>query len=166
MGRPGSFFANTKAGRKNPATAIFWPQTWGEIMVHHVLLVTDTEKVHEESFFYARELAKRMNLALHTLILGSYAASDDERRLVEQALDDIIASARAEGISATGSSKFGDQASELLKYLAIHPGTQCLVWGGDPGVMREGNKKHSSHWLLRVRSELDCPIAGATGKKT
>lgn len=135
-------------------------------MVNHVLLVTDSAHVHEESFFYAKELAKRMDLAIHALILARSEASADLRGSIGEVLEKIISSAKAEGISATGSSRFGDQASELLKYLAIHPGTQCLVWGGDPEILRETGKKHSSHWLLRVKSELDCPIAGAMGKKS
>lgn len=140
-------------------------ETWGEGMVNHVLLVTDSAYLHEESFFFAKELAKRMGLAINVLILADSGVSSDERRRIDLSLENTAASARAEGITAEAYARFGDQASELLKYLATHSGTRCLVWGGDPGIMLEPVKKNSSHWLMRVRGELDCPIAGALGKK-
>lgn len=134
-------------------------------MVNHVLFVTDGAGVHEESLFYARELAKRMDLALHALVLADSGATEADRGRVAKALEGILGSAKADGISATGRAVFGDPASELLKYLATSHGTRCLVWGGDPSVVREGGRKYQNHWLARVRGQLDCPIAGALGKK-
>lgn len=135
-------------------------------MANHVLFVTDGASVHEESFFYARELAKRMELALHALVLADSGASSAERGRADKALERMTCAAKSDGISFSGRAVFGDPASELIKYLAVSPGTRFLVWGGDPGVLKESGKKHQNHWLARIRGQLDCPIAGAVGKKT
>ncbi|MEW5735039.1 MAG: hypothetical protein AB1921_09305 [Thermodesulfobacteriota bacterium] len=134
-------------------------------MPQHILLVLDGGGVHGESFFYARELAKRMELPLRVLLLDRSQVPAAERKRSSEILETILTAARAYGLSAEGQSRYGDQGSELLKYLAASPGTRCMVWGGDPDVLKPGRRRQASHWLSKVRESLDWPIAGAVGKE-
>lgn len=133
-------------------------------MPQHVLLVLDGPRVHGESFFYARELAKRMDLAFRVLLLDQLPARAAEKTKASEIISTILSAARAFGLSAEGRAEYGDQGSELLKYLAAEPGTRCIVWGGDPDVLRPGRRRQASHWLAKVREGLGWPIAGAVGK--
>ena len=62
------------------------------------------------------------------------------------------------GIEAVGALRQGDPSSELLKYLAEYEPFQAVVWGGNEEFLRHSRTPIRSHWLERVREQLDCPL--------
>ncbi len=65
---------------------------------------------------------------------------------------------RGFGVNAVGAVRQGDPSSELLKYLAEHRPFQAVVWGGNEAFLRSRRTPVRTHWLERVREQLDCTL--------
>ena len=82
----------------------------------------------------------------------------EARRQAETVVNDCINEIRGCGVGAEGTVRQGDRSSELLKYLAEHQPFQAVVWGGNETFLRQKRTPVRTHWLERVREQLDCTL--------
>jgi len=62
------------------------------------------------------------------------------------------------GVETQGTVRQGDPSSEVLKYLAEHQPFQAVVWGGNETFVRRKGTPVRTHWLERIRDQLDCTL--------
>jgi hypothetical protein len=144
-----------------------------------ILILLDSTRVRTEVTTYSVELARRMGATLHLLMLLRWEASprngasssgtgfegEEARRQAEAAVKDCINEIRDCGVEAEGAVRQGDRSSELLKYLAGHQPFQAVVWGGNETFLRRKRTPVRTHWLERVREQLDCTLVVPSLKK-
>lgn len=149
-------------------------------MTRRILILLDGLKVRKEVTVYSVELARRMGAALHLLmllrwedsagapthpekrgILQRRAISDEADRVVRTCIDEI----RGSGVETAGAVRQGDPSSELLKYFAENGPFQAVVWGGNEAFLRRMRRPVRTHWLERVREQLDCTLVVPRLKK-
>lgn len=141
-------------------------------MPRKILILLDSPQVRSEVTTYATELARRMGAGLHLLMVlrwheiptgeasspaacpGQARFCEEGERAVKSCLDEI----RGFGVNAVGAVRQGDPPSELLKYLAEHKPFQAVVWGGNEAFLRRRRTPVRTHWLERVREQLDCTL--------
>ena len=78
---------------------------------------------------------------------------------------DCIEKIRGFGVETRGAVRQGDPSSELLKYLAKHQPFQAVVWGGNETFVRRKRTPVRTHWLERIRDQLDCTLVVPSLKK-
>ena len=141
-------------------------------MPRKILILLDSPKVRGEVKTYSVELARRMGSRLYLLMLlrwesslrngpSSPTARPDQETVREQGelvlkacLDEI----QGFGVEAVGAVRQGDPPSELLKYLAEHKPFQAVIWGGNEAFLRRRRTPVRTHWLERIREQLDCTL--------
>ena len=141
-------------------------------MPRKILILLDSPAVRREVTTYSVELARRMGAALHLLMIlrwegppreadpaGTWSCDEenpcDEGEFVVNACVDEI---RTFGVEAVGAVRQGDPSSELLKYLAEHKPFQAVVWGGNETFLRRRRTPVRTHWLERIREQLECTL--------
>ena len=141
-------------------------------MPRKILILLDSPRVRTEVTTYSVELARRMGAMLHLLMLLRWGVSPpngapstemgSERgealKQADRAVNDCIDEIRGSGVEAAGTVRQGDPSSELLKYLAEHQPFQAVVWGGNETFLRRKRTPVRTHWLERVREQLDCTL--------
>jgi hypothetical protein len=137
-----------------------------------ILINLDSPRVRSEVTTYSVELARRMEATLHLLMLLRWEASPpngasspetgskggEARKQAEAVVNDCIDEIRGCGVEAAGALRQGDPSSELLKYLAEHQPFQAVVWGGNETFLRRRRTPVRTHWLERMRDQLDCAL--------
>jgi hypothetical protein len=137
-----------------------------------ILILLDSPKVRSEVTTYSVELARRMGAKLHLLMLlrweGSPGDGDPPSTVLykQEALCEagkLVVKACLEemqglGVEAVGVVRQGDPSSELLKYLAEHKPFQAVVWGGNEVFLRQRRTPIRTHWLQRIREQLECTL--------
>jgi hypothetical protein len=137
-----------------------------------ILILLDSPRIRQEVTTYSVELARRVGARLHLLMLlrweGPTRKGDldgrsgpDQGEILMQAetamkacLDEIGGS----GVETVGAVRQGDRPSELLKYLAEYQPFQAVVWGGNEAFLKRKRTPVRTHWLERVREQLDCTL--------
>jgi hypothetical protein len=144
-----------------------------------ILILLDSPRVRSEVTSYSVELARRMDAELHLLMLlrwedlppdGASSGETDSkgtetRKEGEGVVKDCMDEIRDCGIEAAGAVRQGDPSSELLKYLAEHQPFQAVVWGGNEAYLRSRRRPVRTHWLERMREQLDCTLVVPSLKK-
>jgi hypothetical protein len=144
-----------------------------------ILILLDSPRLRNEVTTYSIELARRMGATLHLLMLLRWEASprngtssgekavegEEALKQAEIVVNDCINEIRAYGVEAQGNVRQGDRSSELLKYLAGHQPFQAVVWGGNEAFLRRKRTPVRTHWLERVREQLDCTLVVPSLKK-
>ena len=147
-----------------------------------ILILLDSPKVRSEVTTYSVELARRMAAALHLLMLIRWEASPpngatsqemgseggEALKQAEIVVNNCIDEIRGCGLETVGTVRQGDPSSELLKYLAEHQPFQAVVWGGNETFLRRRRTPVRTHWLERIRDQLDCTLVvpSLKGEKT
>lgn len=148
-------------------------------MNRKILILLDSPKVRGEVTSYSVELARRMGTNLHLLMLLRWerssrngvfprdvrAGQETLRRRGELVVKACLEQMRGFGLEAVGAVRLGDPPSELLKYLAEHQPFEAVVWGGIESFLRRRRIPIRSHWLERVREQLDCTLVVPSLKK-
>ena len=141
-------------------------------MPRKILILLDSPRVRGEVTTYSVELARRMGAMIHLLMLLRWEASPPNGasspemgseggqalRQAESVVNDSIDEIRGCGLEAAGAVRQGDPSSELLKYLAEHQPFQAVVWGGNETFVRRKRTPVRTHWLERIRDQLDCTL--------
>ena len=141
-------------------------------MPRKILILLDSPRVRSEVTTYSVELARRMGATLHLLMLLRWEASPPDgasspemgpggveaRKQAEAVVNDCTDEIQGCGVVATGAVRQGDPSSELLKYLAEHQPFQAVVWGGNETFLRRRRTPVRTHWLERIRDQLDCAL--------
>ena len=141
-------------------------------MPRKILILLDSPNVRSEVKTYSVELARRVGAKIHLLMLlrweefprngaPSREMGSEGREACKQA--EIAVNACLEeiqccGVETVGAVRQGDPSSELLKYLAEHQPFQAVVWGGNETFLRSRRTPVRTHWLERVREQLDCTL--------
>jgi len=137
-------------------------------MTPKILLLLDEICVRNEVIEYSLELAKRMEASLILLLLLTYD-TDEVARIEREHPNDLksyikdkmlnhMEKIHAQGIHVEAELRIGDPSSELLKFLAEIGSIQTIVWGGKTNVCNKKEMHKKSHWLLKIRSFVECPI--------
>lgn len=135
-------------------------------MPRKILILLDSPRVRSEVTTYSVELARRMGAMIHLLMLLRWEASpaemgsegEEARKEAELVVKDCIAEIRGCGVETQGAVQQGDPSSELLKYLAEHQPFHAVVWGGNEKFLRRRRTPVRTHWLERIRDQLDCAL--------
>lgn len=148
-------------------------------MPRKILILLDSPKVRSEVTTYSVELARRMGAKLYLLMLLRWESRPQEGNpgrslppdtdsifkqgdlVVKACLDKI----HGFGVEAVGCVRQGDPSSEFLKYLAEYKPFQAVVWGGNEAFLRGKHIPIRTHWLERVREQLDCTLVVPSLKK-
>lgn len=147
-----------------------------------ILILLDSPRVRSEVTTYSVELARRMGATLHLLMLIRWEASPpngatspemgseggEARKKAESVVNDCVDEIRGCGLETAGTVRQGDPSSELLKYLAENQPFQAVVWGGNETFLRRRRTPVRTHWLERIRDQLDCTLVvpSLKGEKT
>ena len=141
-------------------------------MPRKILILLYSPRVRGEVTTYSVELARRMGAMIHLLMLLRWEASPPNGasspemgseggqalRQAESVVNDSIDEIRGCGVETQGAVRQGDPSSELLKYLAEHQPFQAVVWGGNETFVRRKRTPVRTHWLERIRDQLDCTL--------
>lgn len=141
-------------------------------MPRKILILLDSPRVRSEVTTYSVELARRMGAGLHLLMLLRWEACPPKgrssgktgseegqaRKEAEVAVRECMDAIRDCGVETEGTVRQGDPSSELLKYLAEHQPFQAVVWGGNEAFLRGRRTPVRTHWLERMRDQLDCTL--------
>jgi hypothetical protein len=144
-----------------------------------ILILLDDPSVRSEVTAYSMELARRMGACLHLLMLLRWESSPSDgrspgesgsegggtRKQAELAVNTCVDEMRSCGLETEGAVRQGDPSSELLKYLAEHQPFQAIVWGGNETFLRRRRTPVRTHWLERIRDQLDCTLVVPSLKK-
>lgn len=139
-------------------------------MIRDILIIFDGRKICREALAYAREFALRMDARVTFLMLAqmsfvgrSYldAKRTAVNRVEDQAAQMLTRSAESfiqQGIEISSAFRVGEPAQELLKFLALHPPFQAIIWGSTPELPAKG------HWITRVSANMECPLLTVSKK--
>ena len=58
----------------------------------------------------------------------------------------------------TKGIRYGDKATELLRYLAVHSGLAVIVRGSDERMVGKLGTGKPHHWLNKITGLLPCSI--------
>ncbi len=129
-----------------------------------ILLIFENGDIQEESLHYSIELARRMESSLIVLMLMDRvheANSGAEDRVLAETVRRIHSGSPM----VQSSIRYGDKASELLKFLASIPVPSTVVWGSDEKVITSGRDRKSKHWFASIRAEFNCPIVTSKARR-
>lgn len=121
-----------------------------------ILFLCEDCNIREESVLYSIELARRLQMPILLLMLVSdplHAFCPDDVLVKE--LMEPIQQAR---IQVSKDIRYGDKATELLKYLAVHSGLAVIVWGSDERMVGNLGTGKPYHWLNKLKGTLPCSI--------
>ena len=137
-------------------------------MTSRILILLDCITVRNEVIEYSLELAKRMESSLILLLLLAYG-TDGMTKVEDENPGDLSVTIRdkmlnymgkihTEGIRVEAEVRIGDPSSELLKFLAEIGSIETIVWGGKNNVSNKKEMHKKSHWLLKIRNLVKCPV--------
>lgn len=139
-------------------------------MIRDILIVFDGIEICQEALAYAKEFALRMDARVTFLMLvqmsfvgRSYlgAKRTAMSRVEDQAAQLLTHSAEAfiqQGIEISSAFRVGEPAQELLKFLAVRPPFQAIIWGSTPELPAKG------HWITRASVNMECPLLTVSKK--
>jgi hypothetical protein len=121
-----------------------------------ILVLFEDCNIREESVLYSIELARRLEMPILLLMLLKDAsrASCSEDVLVKELVEPI----QQARIKVSKDIRYGDKATELLKYLAIHSSLAVIVWGSDEKMVGKLGVGKPHHWLNKLTGMLPCSI--------
>lgn len=127
-----------------------------------VLVLFEDGVIQKECILYSVELARRLKLpvALLMLVSADSYAFGIERVLAEEILKPIELSQ----IEVTSDIRYGDKATELLKYLAASSSPAAIVWGSGRKPAGKHGVGKAQHWLNRLSSLLPCSIVSPVAR--
>lgn len=123
----------------------------------HILLVLENGIADMAKVRYAVELARRMDCVVSILMLIPY----DTKHMGssgQHAFNHAVAMLQHEGISGHHDIRYGDKASEFIKYIAVAPTLAAIIWGSDGEIVTGRRRKKSEHWFEKVRPHIHTPI--------
>lgn len=128
-----------------------------------ILVLFEDHVVRQESVQYSIELAQRMGMpvALLMLISNESDASSSEDVQVKKLLEPFQ---RAQ-ISVSEEIRYGDKATELLKYLAVNSSPAVIVWGSDEKMVGKLGAGKPHLWLNKMTELLPCSIVSPISRK-
>lgn len=134
----------------------------------NIVVLFDSLFVRDEAVHYSIELAGRTDSALIFLLLLPLKADqwDSSGRAEEEPLETRIKNllikhmeaAREKDISAEAVVRVGDPSSEFMKFLAGARVIQTIVWGGQNNLIDRKVRQRKSHWLIRMKDLIECPV--------
>jgi hypothetical protein len=137
-------------------------------MTSKILILLDGICIRNEVIEYSLELAKRMESSLILLLLLAYGTDmianlevenpGDLSTTIKDKMLNYMKRIHTEGIHVEAEARIGDPSSELLKFLAEIGSIETIVWGGQNDVGTNKEKQKKSHWLVKIRSLVKCPI--------
>ena len=121
-----------------------------------ILFLCEDCNIREESVLYSIELARRLETSILLLMLVAEAsrASCSEDVLVKELIKPI----QKARVKVSKDIRYGDKATELLKYLAVHSSLAVIVWGSDEGMVGKLGAGKPHHWLNKLTGMLPCSI--------
>ncbi|MBL0731758.1 MAG: hypothetical protein JJW03_02755 [Desulfosarcina sp.] len=124
-----------------------------------ILLLLEDGVFHEESLYYAINLAKRIDCSISVLMLVANKARgsgslNNEQKIAKKIINVI----KAEKINTQSKIKYGDKASEFLKHIAGSPSFAATVWGGKKEFAGGRNKTKKKHWFSKIKTNILCPV--------
>lgn len=123
----------------------------------HILLVLENGIAEMAKVRYAVELARRMDCVVSILMLIPY-----ETKLIggggHHAFNHAVAMLEDEGLSGHHDIRYGDKASEFIKFIAVAPTLAAIIWGSDGDIVTGRRRKKSEHWFEKVRPHIHTPI--------
>jgi hypothetical protein len=125
--------------------------------MHRFLVIFEDGSIREDALHYAVELTRRMDGSLSVLILNDSQAERMEERHRRE-FDSVVKKLSWEGIQGPADIRYGDKASELLKFIALAPSFHTLIWGGEDHVLKAHRSKKRGHWFVKVAKDVGCPI--------
>ncbi|MCJ7773198.1 MAG: hypothetical protein MUP22_08710 [Desulfobacterales bacterium] len=124
--------------------------------------------MRNEVIEYSLELAKRMESSLILLLLLRYGTdeiarienghSNDLKIYIKDKMINHMEKIHAEGIHVEAELRIGDPSSELLKFLAEIGSIETIIWGGKNNLSNKKEMHKKSHWFLKTRGFVKCPI--------
>lgn len=140
-------------------------------MFRDILIIFEGQKICPEALTYARELSLRMDARVSFLMLEQMsflgrlfldAKRSALNRIEDRAVQILTSSAEAfiqHGLEVSSAFRVGEPAQELLKFLAVHPPFQAIIWGSTPELPGKG------HWLGRASASMECPLISVSKKE-
>ncbi len=125
--------------------------------MHRLLVIFEDGSIRKGVLHYAVELARRMDGSLSVLILNDSQSEPMEARHRRE-FDNTVQKLSWEGIQGPADIRYGDKASELLKFIALAPPFHTLIWGGEDHVLKTHRLKKKGHWFTKIAKDVGCPI--------
>lgn len=128
----------------------------------HIVLLFEDGITNEDCIIYAIELAMRMKCSLAVLML--MPDKRNETKADTEMLNNTINKALKAGIKATGDVRYGDKASEFLKFIAKISSLHTIVWGSREHTLNKKKLKRTNYWLNKLTETITCPIVSPMPK--
>jgi hypothetical protein len=125
--------------------------------MNRFLVIFEDGSIREDAIHYAVELTRRMDGSLSVLILND-SESEHMAARHKREFDRVVQKLSWEGILGPADIRYGDKASELLKFIALAPAFHTLIWGGEDHVLKAYRSKKKGHWFAKVAKDVGCPI--------
>ena len=127
-----------------------------------VLVLFEDGVIKTESILYSVELARRLKLPVALLMLVSTELKTfDIENVLAREITERIEPAK---IEATSEIRYGDKATELLKYLAANSNPAAIVWGSEREIVGQLGTGKPHHWLNKLSHLLPCSIVSPIAK--
>ena len=124
----------------------------------HLLLVLENGIAEVAKVRYAVELARRMDCVVSVLMLVPYDGGNAQKTGPQQAFNHAVALLENQNLSGFHDIRYGDKASEFIKYIAVAPTLAAIIWGSDGDIVTGRRRKKSEHWFEKVRPHIHIPI--------
>ena len=128
-----------------------------------ILVLFEDGIIRDESVLYSIELARRLGLQVECLMLVSTESLlfGVENKLV----DTLTKTIKEAQMEVSTEIRYGDKATELLKYMAANSNPAAIVWGSDGNMVGKFGTGRSHHWLNKLSNMLPCSIVAPVAKK-
>lgn len=135
-------------------------------MFQRFLVILENEQIHAPAVDYARHLARRMDAEVSILMLvgmtfhdsagvgGKRCAVSDLEQRAGGLLAELSAKFIQDGVTTGVALRLGDQAQELVKFLAERPPFKAVIWGSGHELPGPAHR----HWLAKAMGSLECPL--------
>lgn len=124
----------------------------------HILLVLENGTADVAMVRYAMELARRMDCVVSMLMLIPYETGHPGNTGHHQAFNHAVTQLKSKNLSGLHDIRYGDKASEFIKYIAVAPTLAAIIWGSDGDIVTGRRRKKSEHWFEKVRPHIHVPI--------
>lgn len=127
-----------------------------------ILVLFEEGIIRGESLLYSIELARRLNLPIAVLML----VSDESKVFVaeDSLVRELLKPIERAQIGVSKEIRYGDKATELLKYLASNSSPAAIVWGSDQKTVGKLGWRKPNHWLNKLSGLLPCSIVSPVSK--
>ena len=128
-----------------------------------ILVLFEDHIIRKESVQYSIELAQRMRMPVALLMLVS---NESNAALSEDDMDqELLEPFHRAHINVSKEVRYGDKATEFLKYLAVNSSLEVIVWGSDEKMVGKLGAGKSHLWLNRMTELLPCTIVSPVSRK-